>query len=121
VSGKWFGPFTDLAGAVAAARNTQQDDVRACGVCIGSPGEAATAPEPPIQQPKPRANAIQLGPWEWDEREELMCALRLNWIPKGRLIFDPSFPMLLLRVVFTDLRLVIPMDGLRFISVKAKT
>jgi hypothetical protein len=88
VSGKWFGPFPDLDGAVAAARNTRQDDIRACGVCIGSTGTVSHEPASRAEEPKPPSQTIELGPWEWDAREELMCALRLSWIPKGRLMLD---------------------------------
>jgi hypothetical protein len=40
-------------------------------------------------EPKPR-DAVEVAPWDWDQREEVMCALRLNWVPKGRLLLDPQ-------------------------------
>jgi hypothetical protein len=88
LSGKWLGPFPDLDGAVAAAHSTRQDDVRACGICIGSSVAGTSVPASPIPESKPPTEPIEFGPWEWDEREELMCALRLNWLPKGRLMLD---------------------------------
>ena len=85
-SGRWSGPFPNLDEATAAARKTQQDDIRACGICIGL---AATgdAPSQTVERKSPN-ETIEFGPWDWDEREELMCALRLNWIPKGRVTLD---------------------------------
>jgi hypothetical protein len=88
VSGKWFGPFPDLASAMVTARNTRQDDIRACGVCMEPLDAPPNSPSAPAHQPKPVTEIVELGPWEWDQREELMCALRLNWIPKGRLVLD---------------------------------
>jgi hypothetical protein len=87
ISGRWFGPFPDLDSAVATARNTRQGDVRACGVCIGS-GVAAAATTQTTTEVAPPSEAVALGSWEWDQREELMCALRLNWVPNGRLSLD---------------------------------
>lgn len=87
LSGKWFGPFPDLDGAVAAAHGTRQDDIRVCSVC-GSDGGARKYAVSESAGHVPPTGPAETGPWEWDRREELMCALRLHWIPKGRVTLD---------------------------------
>jgi hypothetical protein len=85
LSGKWFGPFTDFESASTAARNTRQDDVRDCGACLGS--QASAKLQQPVAPASP-GEPLESGPWDWDRREEVACALRLNWVPRGRVTLD---------------------------------
>lgn len=86
LSGKWIGPFPGLDSAGSAARATRQSDVRPCAVCVGAAN--ASVHRPSVEHGNQAAHAKEPGAWEWDNQEELSCALRLNWVPKGRVTLD---------------------------------
>jgi hypothetical protein len=89
ISGKWYGPCSDLRSATAVAQNTRQPDIRPCGVCIGAADVSNSNPGA-IEINSSLEDLAQPEPWDWDRREELACSLRLNWVPADRVILDAT-------------------------------